>query len=119
MVYCLEGIIEENSIIKCTKCILNANLNKNNNICECNYNSFGKNGLNCYKCDDSIYGNIGCEPSKGCEFFPLINQLNCNKCKNGYFEYTKGQCYSCSNEVNYCNKCMINQNKEFICENCI
>ena len=117
LAYCLEGIIDKNNNIKCTKCITNGHFKKTN-ICECNSDSFGKYGQ-CYKCNDSSYGNIGCEPSKGCKYSPSNDQLTCNQCKNDFYEYTKGECFSCSDEIQYCNKCSLDSKEQFKCEDCI
>ena len=114
LINCLEGVIDKNNNFKCTKCDINGHFNKSN-ICECNSDSFSRNG-NCYKCNDSNYGNIGCEPSKGCTY--LNYQLTCNQCKNDFFEYMK-ECFSCSGEIEYCNKCSLDSNEQFECEGCI
>ena len=82
--FCLEGIIGENGDHKCTKCIDFASLN-DSNICECNYNSFGKYYQWCYKCDDINNGNLGCNSEKGCNYIHSNDELDCNECKSGYF----------------------------------
>jgi hypothetical protein len=61
--------------------------------------------VSCYKCDDKIKGNSGCLPNEGCTYVPKDSRIICNKCKNNYFEYDKGQCYLCENEIEFCNKC--------------
>ena len=116
LVYCLEG--ENINELKCTKCVENSQFNSSN-LCECDPYSFGKYGEWCYKCDDNFSGNPGCEISKGCKFFYSNNQLNCNQCKNNYFEYSEGQCYSCENEIANCNQCHFdNSNQKLLCDNC-
>ena len=116
LVYCLEGV--SNNISKeCTSCVEHSQLN-NNNICECDSDSFSKNNLFCYLCDDNNQGNPGCNVSKGCEY-RNNDQLNCKECKSGYFEYTAGQCFSCSKEIEFCNICKIDSNDQLFCEECI
>ena len=119
LVYCSKGKIDNKDNKICTECVSLAHLNKSNEICECNSDSFGIRDLFCYKCDDENKGNPGCVSSEGCEYRIINDQLNCNKCKSNYFEYTKGQCFSCSNEIEFCNKCKLDENDKFICENCI
>lgn len=60
----------------CTKCINNSHFN-NTNTCICNYDSFDKGvwvwsdylyGYFCYKCNDPMEGNVGCEAEKGCTY---------------------------------------------------
>ena len=116
--YCLEGERDVNNNLKCNECVPNSQMN-NSHICECNINSFGKYNLNCYKCDDKEYGNPGCEASSGCNYYHSNDQLNCNKCKDGYFSYTEGQCYSCSNEIKNCKSCHFEySNQKLRCDYC-
>ena len=115
LTYCLEGIQDKDLKNNCTICVDNAHLN---NICECNEDSFGKGNLSCYKCDDINDGIPGCFASKGCEYNNTNDQLNCFQCKNDFFEKIKGKCFSCSNEIDYCNKCK-NDSNGFECESCI
>lgn len=112
--FCLEGEIKNGSNI-CNKCVENAEKNSTG-ICNCNYDSFGKYNQWCYKCDDRNYGNLGCDAEKGCTYFHSNDELNCNKCKNGYFEYTRGQCFFCKNEISNCDKCHFD--KELKCDKC-
>ena len=119
LAYCIKGKYEISGDISCIECISLAHLNEATNICQCDYDSFGINEKFCYKCDDPINGNPGCEPDEGCEYRIANNQLNCNKCKNNYFEFTKGQCYPCASELEFCNKCHINENFQFICDGCL
>ena len=115
--FCSEGKIESGVNI-CTKCVENANLNSNH--CSCNSDSFSKNTYSCYKCTDEKQGNPGCEASEGCTYVVSNDQLNCNKCKDGYFEFTEGQCFLCSNELSNCDKCHYDSNKnKLICDNCL
>ena len=110
LTYCLKGKIDIYGNITCEQYVPSAHLNESNQICECDHDSFGINNLFCYKCDDPIKGNPGCESEEGCEYRIANNQLNCNKCKNNFFEFTKGQCFSCSNEIEFCNKCHLEEN---------
>ena len=118
LVYCVKGEIDNNNKKKCIECVSFAHLNESQ-ICECNEDSFGSRNIACYKCDDEIKGNPGCIASEGCEYRIINDQLNCNKCKNDFYEYTKGQCFSCSNELQFCNKCKLDSSDQFICEECI
>ena len=116
--YCLEGYHEENNektqIYKCLNCVEHSTLN-NYNICECDFDSFSEDTKWCYKCDDRIKGIIGCNASLGCDFINPF-ELDCNVCKDGFFNYTRGQCYSCHfikdclechfDKKLYCDKCM-------------
>ena len=116
LVYCIEGEKDDNSNLNCTKCVQNAHLN---NKCECDYDSFGYRDLFCYKCDDINHGNPGCVSSEGCIYKSSNDQLDCNQCKSDFFNYTKGQCFSCLGEIEYCNKCQADSNVNLICENCL
>ena len=118
--YCLEGNYEENNGIgeiqnyKCLNCVDHSTLN-NSNICECDFDSFYKDTKWCYKCDDKEKGIIGCNASLGCNFIQPI-ELDCNVCKDGYFNYTRGQCFSC-NSIKYCLECHFD--KDLYCDKCI
>ena len=116
--YCLEGELD-NDNYKCTKCVPNAHLNEND-ICECDPDSFGYDDRWCYKCDDNSQGNPGCDAEKGCNYYTSNYQLNCNQCKKGYFNYTEGQCYSCSNEIYGCIDCHFEDSlQQLICDQCL
>ena len=119
--YCLEGIYSDYSY-SCSQCVDNAILTNSNNKskCSCEADSFSKNSLFCYKCDDALQGNQGCVLSEGCEYFIVDDHLNCRKCKEGYVEYTQGQCFSCSLLVPNCNKCHYNKTSDdIICDSCV
>ena len=118
--FCLEGEIDENNIKKCTKCVPNSQFNSSE-YCECDSYSFGNyNFWWCNKCDDKIYGNPGCEPSKGCIYYHRsYSQFNCGQCKNGYFSISNGQCYPCHLEIPYCKECHYNKgNSQLFCDKC-
>ena len=117
--YCMEGELENNNY-KCTKCVPNAHFNSDNK-CECDPDSFSKSDKEwCYKCDDESQGNPGCVAEKGCNYYSSNYQLNCKECKEGYFNYTEGQCYSCSNEINGCKDCHFDNSDELlICDQCL
>ena len=115
--YCLEGKIDNKGNYICTKCVNHASLNISG-ICECNIGYFGKNNQWCYKCDDEINGNQGCIAKYGCSYKHSNDEIDCNQCKEGYFEYTKGQCYNCRYEIPNCGKCYID-NYNFKCDSCI
>ena len=114
--YCLEGEIEDNGNKKCTRCVEHAIINSSG-ICECNFDSFGKYNEWCYRCDDKETGNPGCQATKGCNYTYSNNELDCNGCKEGYFEYTRGQCFNCLFEINNCEKCHFD--KELKCDKCV
>ena len=59
----------------------------------------------CYKCEDKYFGNPGCVGEKGCTYISDNDQLNCNECKVGYFEYTPGQCFHCKEGDKHCKEC--------------
>ena len=117
--YCLEGEVYENYTKTCTKCVPNSHFNSSN-YCQCDSDSFGRyKAWWCHKCDDKSYGNPGCESSKGCVFYSSNDQLNCNQCKNDYFTYTEGQCFSCQLEIDHCNECHFdNKNQKLLCDKC-
>ena len=118
--FCLEGEIDENNIKKCTKCVPNSQFNSSE-YCECDTYSFGNyNFWWCNKCDDKIYGNPGCEPSKGCIYYHRsYSQFNCGQCKNGYFSISNDQCYPCHLEIPYCKECHYNKgNSQLFCDKC-
>ena len=116
--YCLSGEIDENGNFICDKCVENAIMN-DNSICKCNSGYFGKNSQWCYKCDDELYGNPGCNADEGCKYIHITNEINCNECIEGYFEYSKGKCYDCKYIFPYCKKCYIDKYNKFHCESCI
>ena len=117
--YCLEGIEEKNSNYICTKCIPNSHLIQSN-ICICDFDSFGKYNKWCYKCDDNENGIPGCNATFGCsDYYYSNDQLNCNQCKKGFFNYTDGQCFSCSYEIEKCEECHFDIiNQKLICDKC-
>ena len=116
--FCLEGEIDDKNNYICNKCVNNSYLN-NSQLCQCNSDSFGKFSSYCFKCDDDKEGNPGCIREKGCNYNHENEQLNCKQCKNDYFNYTKGQCYSCLIEIDHCEKCHYNTSIEkLICDKC-
>ena len=117
--YCLNGEKDLNDIAICSECVKNAHFNKKNGVCQCNSDSFSIDENFCYKCDDVIHGNPGCDASEGCEYYDKNNLLSCKKCKSDYCMYNEGQCYSCSEEISNCNKCHLNMTLEkLICDSC-
>ena len=117
--YCYEGIIEEDGKYTCTKCVDRAALNSSG-ICECDPDSFGKDKEYCYKCDNSVFGDPGCDASKGCLYISQYN-LQCNECKKGYHQISKGGCYYCAEHIDGCDEChyeiKLNESKR-ICDSC-
>ena len=124
LVYCREAIEDENGNRQCIKCqsdfqfIYSDIYNKN--ICDnkCDIYSFFKWGW-CYKCDDKYYGNPGCLLEEGCKYKSINDELDCTICKTGYFNFTYGQCFSCSKENYACNKCHLNSYFRFECDECM
>ena len=117
--FCLNGTIKEDNTKICEICSANSVLN-NSKICECNKDSFSKNKNYCYKCNDERQGNPGCDISEGCTYYKSNDELRCNKCLKGYYEYTEGQCFSCSNEITNCNDCHFDETKnKLICDSCV
>ena len=114
LLFCAEGEMDENGKSICSKCVEHATLNSSG-YCECNSDSFGKNG-NCYKCDDEE-GNIGCIASKGCYLNDSINRFVCNECKKGYY-LQNGNCRSCSDEISNCDACHLDKNGTIRCDTC-
>ena len=118
--FCLEGKIGEEGNYICTKCVKHASLNDNGK-CECDKDSFSKDNNYCYKCDDIKEGKYKCLAEKGCTYISPYSdeQLECNECKEGYFEYKKGQCLSCTYIVPNCNKCHFDKEQDqFKCDSC-
>ena len=105
----------------CTKCkyglqiYFNSTLNKKMCPLSCENGSFLLY-KSCHKCDDYLYGNPGCVPERGCEYNTGKKQLNCNECKEGYFQSSQS-CYPCSKKNPGCKKCSISDNN-FKCEEC-
>jgi hypothetical protein len=93
----------------------------NKTICNENCGSDGfKKNFWCYKCDDKYHGNPGCVGEKGCEYISANDQLNCNECKVGYFQYTHGQCFQCKEGSKACLECHMNTTEnKFECDKCI
>ena len=64
-------------------------------------------GFICIKCDDEIYGNIGCEGNcDGSNYMERLRNVLCeeNGCKEGYYNLD-GICHQCSIGSDYCIKC--------------
>ena len=117
--FCLEGEVDKNGEKKCTKCREHATLNLSTGVCECDFEYFGRDNANCYKCDDEEYGNIGCLASKGCYFESRIYyDIHCNQCKEGYYN-DNGRCISCSSRINNCEKCHLDKNNTLKCDTCM
>ena len=124
LIRCSRGTKDENGKFQCTQCIHNYQFmysyKFNQNICDdkCDIESFYKWSW-CYKCDDLHTGNPGCDREYGCTYSWTNDELDCNKCKDSYFKYTQGQCFSCFKENIGCKKCNLDTtNKKFICEEC-
>jgi hypothetical protein len=119
LAYCLKAKEEDNGNNICTECVSLAHLTEENSECQCDYDSFGFKNLFCYKCDDEYHGNPGCEIEEGCDYRPQNEQINCHKCRSDYYEFTYGQCLPCSIELEFCNKCHLDENSQFICDGCL
>ena len=125
LVYCLKAIKDIEGNLQCIKCIGNFKFIfseiYNKTICDtnCEFGYFKKHFW-CHKCDDKKIGNPGCVAEKGCEYFSSNDQLNCNECKVGYFNYTYGQCFQCKEGSPPCLECHMNMTKNrFECDKCI
>ena len=123
---CIEATKDENGKKQCIRCKSDFQFIDSDEyqqkICDsqCEPLSFYKINW-CRKCDDKYYGNPGCEYEFGCEYNSANDELKCNKCKEGYFEFTSGQCFSCSLESLPCTKCHFNEvdPKGYECDECI
>ena len=125
LILCQKATKDETGKLQCNKCKGNFEFifsdTYNRNICnkKCKQNSFNKNFW-CYACDDKYFGNPGCLEEKGCEYISDNDQLNCNECNVGYFQYTYGQCFQCKEIDKYCKECHFNETaNRFECEKCI
>ena len=125
LILCQSAIKLENGTIQCTKCLGNFRFIfselYNKNICneKCEDDGFKKNYW-CYKCDDKYVGNPGCDASKGCSYESQNDKLICNECRDGYFEYTPGQCFLCKFGDPPCTKCHYNTTRDkFECDECM
>ena len=120
--YCLEGEKNEEGNYICKSCVENAEKN-DDNICECQKDSFGPNDEFCYKCDDKYNGNQGCQilqDSDSCIYINSNYELDCYKCKEGFYEYTEGQCFSCEDGIENCEKCDFDKVEgEVKCSKCL
>ena len=125
LIRCLEAIEDEIGNRQCIKCVSDFqfiySIDYNKNICDdkCDPVSFFKWGW-CHKCDDKYYGNPGCLLEEGCNYKSGNDELDCKICKSGYFNYTYGQCFSCSKENYPCIECHLNTSRlKFECDKCI
>ena len=127
LILCEKATKDQTGKVQCTKCIGNFKMTFNEtykkDICDinCESDSFMKNFW-CFKCDDKYFGNPGCVGEKGCEYISSNDQLNCNECKVGYFQYTHGQCFQCKEGSAPCLECHFNTDIEpnkFECDKCI
>lgn len=73
--------------------------------CEDKYFLFFKNLL-CLKCNDALYGNIGCEGNCDGANYEYSKNIICeeNGCKEGYYN-DNGICLKCSDISQNCIKC--------------
>ena len=71
----------------------------------------------CFKCDDILFGNPGCLSSSKCFFNTYYNQIECNECKEGYFESFE-ECLHCSMKNLGCRKCNNSTMNNFKCDEC-
>ena len=123
---CLVATKSEDGKKQCTRCVSDFQFidssTYNQKVCDnqCEPLSFYRFNC-CRKCNDYYYGNPGCVQDKGCEYNSANDELKCNECKEGYFEFTEGQCFSCSLESLPCTKCHFNnvEPKGFECDECI
>ena len=119
---CEKATKDINGNINCTKCFGNFQFiwsnTYNKKVCneKCEADGF-KKGFWCYKCEDKDFGNPGCVGEKGCTYLSANDQLNCNECKVGYFQYTHGQCFQCKEGDKHCVECHMNNTADaFECD---
>ena len=118
-----SAICDGKTINHCTKC----NSGENSDgcaICENKYFPFFNNLL-CLPCNDSIYGQIGCEGNCDGSNYVKTRNAFCEEggCKEGFYNLN-GICRNCSEGSPGCLKCTYEvqegQTKEdFICHKCI
>jgi hypothetical protein len=85
-------------------------------ICKCSSGQFlyiRGDEKRCYQCDDKDKGKPGCFH---CEYFPANDELDCEECGPGYFNFKK-QCISCIEGTHNCELCRFDSDK-FICNTC-
>ena len=123
---CIVATKDENNKKQCIRCKSDFQFKNsseyNQTVCDNKCDPFSFYKINwCRKCNDKFYGNPGCVYELGCEYNSANDELKCNKCKDGYFEFTSGQCFSCSLENLPCSKCHFNEvePKGFECDECI
>ena len=113
--YCVEAKYD-NIIYNCTECA--DNTIRKDNKCSCKSGFFGINNTFCYKCNDIQFGNPGCDDSGSCEYSSQY-KVTCEKCLEGYYRNSVGQCLLCSNSIDNCNKCHYDKdNSQVICDAC-
>ena len=82
------------------------------------------NGLSCVPCNDSTYGQIGCEGKCDGSNYAQTKFPFCEKdgCKEGYYNLN-GLCIKCSEGSPYCSKCTYEISEKeakgkFVCQEC-
>ena len=92
------------TIDKCTKCDTGED-SDSCGLCEDKYFPFLGNYF-CLPCNDSTYGQIGCQGSCNGTNFTTLRTVFCNKegCADGYIN-DNGQCISCKEYSSGCLKC--------------
>ena len=125
LILCEKATKNEAGNLNCTKCMGNFKYifseTYNKMICNENCEPDGfKKYFWCYKCEDELVGNPGCLGAAGCTYRSDNDQLNCNECKVGYFEFTPGQCFHCKEGDKHCKECHMNVTENrFECEKCL
>ena len=115
LIHCIKGKIDEEEKYICEECSENATIT-DDGICECKNGYFMKYNKFCIKCDDEKEGNPGCVAEKGCNNLSI---LDCNECKDGYYEYTQGQCFPCKYKIPNCEKCHYDEDENQLkCDSC-
>ena len=109
------------AIAHCTKC--SSDNSDTCEICEDKYFLI-PNGLSCVACNDSTYGQIGCEGNCDGSDYATTKFAFCDKngCKDGYYNLN-GICYQCETGSPHCSKCNYevkeDETKEkFVCKEC-
>ena len=80
-------------------------------------------GLECVKCDDSKYGQIGCQGNCDSSKYNQIRHVLCDNCKEGYYSLD-GMCTLCSDGSENCVKCSYeaptgSEQKIYTCLECV
>ena len=111
----------DNEIDNCKTCG-SGNQSNSCGICDDEYFPLLENKY-CIKCDDPLYGQVGCKGA--CDGSDYINteSVNCQQCKEGYYN-DNGKCLECNDYSEGCIDCSFELNtetgkNEFKCKKCL